>query len=370
MPLEMALWRVDGGRLRELGSSRLDQERRLEDWIVADPSVLGMQMAIIARQVQTAHGGRIDILALDADANLLVLELKRERTPRDVIAQLLDYGSWVRTLNFADLDRLSQQWQSKALPEVFESTFGAAIPETVNASHILVLVAQELDDSSERIINYLADQYGVSINAVFFSFFQDAGNELMGRAWLRDPTETIEQADSGRRAPWLGEWYVNVGEGPHRNWDDNRKYGYIGAGQGEKYSRPLRNLKVGDRLFAYMKGLGYVGYGEVVKESVPIADFTVEEVDKSLLDLPLEAPHANENSDIPALSEWTVAVKWIKAYPRGEAKTFKGVFVYRTIVCKLRDPRTLQFLHAEFGAAPEVVPPNNGIQTDNASRCR
>lgn len=352
MPLEMALWRLDGGGPRALASSRPDSERKLEDWIAADPAVLGMQVAVVARQVQTAYGGRIDILAMDADANLLVLELKRERTPRDVVAQLLDYGSWVRTLDFAELDRLSQQWQNKPLPQVFESAFGGPIPETVNTSHILVLVAEELDDSSERIINYLADQYGVSINAVFFSFFQDAGIELMGRAWLRDPAVTVEQADSRRRAPWLGEWFVNVGEGPHRNWDDNRRYGYVGAGQGEQYSRPLTKLKVGDRLFAYMKGRGYVGYGEVGREAVTIADFVVEDEGNPLLDLPLEAPNVGEHRDLPDMSEWAVAVKWIKTFPREEAKTFTGVFANQNVVCKLRDAGTLRFLHAEFGVSP------------------
>jgi hypothetical protein len=246
------------------------------------------------------------------------------------------------------------------LSAVFEAAFGAALPDTVNASHSLVLVASELDDSSERIINYLADQYDVSINAVFFRFFQDAGSELLGRAWLRDPIKTIEQAGSRRRAPWLGEWFVNVGEGRHRTWADNRRYGYIGAGQGEKYSRPLRNLKAGDRIFAYMKGLGYVGYGEVAKEAVPIADFTVEEVGKRLLELPLEAPHASENSESPTLSEWAVAVKWLKVFPREEAKTFKGAFANPNIVCKLRDQKTLEFLHTEFGVPAR--PPNNQMQ--------
>ena len=352
MPLEMALWRVDGGEPLALGSSRPDSERRLEDWISADPSILGMQVAVIGRQVPTAYGGRIDILAMDADANLLVLELKRDRTPRDAVAQLLDYGSWVRTVDFVELDRLSQQWQKKSLPQVYESVFGGPIPETVNSSHILVLVAAELDDSSERIIDYLADQR-VSINAVFFSFFEDAGIELLGRAWLRDPAVTAEQADSRRRAPWLGEWFVNVGEGPHRNWDDNRRYDYIGAGQGEQYSRPLTKLKVGDRLFAYLTGRGYVGYGEVVGEAVPIVDFVVEDQGKRLLDLPLQAPNVGEHQDLPDMSEWAVAVKWIKTFPREEAKTFTGVFANPNIVCKLSEAGTLRFLHAEFGVSPD-----------------
>jgi len=44
-------------------------------------------------------------LALDQDANLIVMELKRDKTPRDIIAQVLDYGSWVRELK---ADRLGQ----------------------------------------------------------------------------------------------------------------------------------------------------------------------------------------------------------------------------------------------------------------------
>ena len=34
------------------------------------------------------------------------------------------------------------------------------MPESLNEAHELVLVAGELDDSSERIINYLAEEYG------------------------------------------------------------------------------------------------------------------------------------------------------------------------------------------------------------------
>ena len=47
------------------------------------------------------------------------------------------------------------------------------LPETINSSHHMILVAAELDASSERIINYLADRHDISINAVFFNFLRD-----------------------------------------------------------------------------------------------------------------------------------------------------------------------------------------------------
>lgn len=350
MPFEMTLWKVAGTKLQEILVSHLDQEERLEDWIAADPSVTGMNLAILGRQVQTAFGGKIDLLALDADANCVLLELKRGRTPREVVAQLLDYGTWIKDLGYNELEQVTQRYRQRSLRTVFQETFGDTIPETVNASHNLILVASELDDSSERIITYLSEEYGVGINAVFFSIFRDGNTELLGRAWLRDPVETIERSESRKRAPWSGYWFVNVGEGDHRNWDDNRQYGYIGAGQGEKYSRPLRHLKVEDKLFAYMKGLGYVGYGEVTKEAAPIGQFVVDHLAKRILDLSLRAPRAGENKDSPNRAEWAVGVKWLLAYPREQARTFKGAFANQNIVCKLRDLKTIDFLRAEFGA--------------------
>jgi hypothetical protein len=347
MPLEMTLWRVAGSKLESISQAQLDQEQRLEEWIVKDPSILGMDIALIGRQVQTDFGSRLDLLALDRDANCVVLELKRGRTPREVVAQVLEYGAWVKNLGYNELDQIAQGWKQKSIATIFQETFGDAMPETVNSSHNLIVVASRLDDSSERIISYLSEEYGVGINAVFFTFFRENNTELLGRAWLKDPVATIDRA-ARKRLPWSGYWFVNVGEGEHRNWDDNREYDYIGAGQGEKYSRPLRHLRLGDKFFAYMKGIGYVGYGEVVKEATPISDFVVDKSGKPLLALALRAPKAAENKDSPEKSEWAVGVRWLKALPREQAKTFKGIFANQNIVCKLSDTKTLEFLMSEF----------------------
>jgi len=350
MPFEMRLWRAAGSKLQTIASPQLNDEQRLEDWIEADSSVLGMELAIFGRQVQTGFGGRIDLLALDRDANCVVLELKKGRTPREVVAQILDYAAWIKGLVYSELDQIAQDNRKKSLAVIFEDAFGEPIPEPVNADHSLVVVASKLDESSERIIKYLSDVHGVSINAVFFNFFRDEHGELLGRAWLRDPEETIEKSISKNRPPWSGYWFVNVGEGENRNWEDNRAYGYVGAGQGEKYSRPLARLKIDDRIFAYMRGEGYVGYGKITKQATPVKDFIVDSVGKPLLGLPLRAPRAAENKDFPDLAEWAVGVEWLKTFPRDEAKTFKGIFANQNIVCKLRDPKTIDFLRSQFGA--------------------
>ena len=67
------------------------------------------------------------------------------------------------------------------------------------------------------------------------------------------PTEVVERSEAKAKGPWSGLWYVNVGEGPHRSWEDMRRYKFIGAGGGEKYSGPLSRLQPGNRIVAYQK---------------------------------------------------------------------------------------------------------------------
>jgi hypothetical protein len=150
---------------------------------------------------------------------------------------------------------------------------------------------------------------------------------------------------------WAGDWFVHVGEGKTRAWADCVKYGFISAGQGVKYSDPLKRLEVGSTIHAYMAGLGYVGLGKVVQKATPIKDFTIGPENTPLLEVELQAENPGENSNNLALSEWVVGVKWLKTFPKEQARRFVGAFANQNVVCKLRNKATLEFLRKEFGWA-------------------
>ena len=97
MPVEIGIWRIDQG-LETIRFKELEQESVLQQIIAEDISVVDSRLLVIGREVSTAFGGRVDVLAIDASGNLAVIELKRNRTPREIVAQILDYGSWVRNL--------------------------------------------------------------------------------------------------------------------------------------------------------------------------------------------------------------------------------------------------------------------------------
>lgn len=236
-------------------------EERLEALIEQDPGILGDRLMIIGRQVRTDFGGRIDLLAIDADGNLQVLELKKDKTPRDVVAQALDYGLWVKSLSNDAVRKLFDEYSkvSQSFDVAYETTFGFAPPEDINSAHQLTVVAAEIDAATERIIEYLA-AYTVPINVLFFRYFEDGDRQYLARTLLLDREQTATApstgAANGTKEPWNGiDWYVSFGEtSDGRSWNDAAEYGFVSAGGGEWFSRTLRNLPGGPGLCLHPEG--------------------------------------------------------------------------------------------------------------------
>src|SRR5688572_6837539 len=102
MPVELGVWRIDG-QLARVPSVSLDLESRLEEILDRDIAIANPEWMVVGRQVITPHGGRLDLLAIDRDGNLVAIELKRDQMSRDIVTQILDYGSWVGTLRAEDI---------------------------------------------------------------------------------------------------------------------------------------------------------------------------------------------------------------------------------------------------------------------------
>jgi RecB family endonuclease NucS len=100
MPTEMKLWRIDTERPTQVPQQKLDLESRMEEWLLHDIGLISNDLLIIGQQVRTAYGGKIDLLAIDSEGNLVVLELKKDKTPRETVTQALDYASWVQDLGY------------------------------------------------------------------------------------------------------------------------------------------------------------------------------------------------------------------------------------------------------------------------------
>lgn len=353
MPVKFGLWRLDGETVHQIPSNVIASEERLETILQARLDILGLDdLFQIGRQVITDFGKRIDLLGIDAGGDLYVIELKRDRTPREVVAQTLEYGFWIQTLTLDAIRELyAKHHQGEDFDSAFTNHFEGDLPESVNTDHHLVVVASRIDPSSEQIVDYLRG-YRVPINVLFFEYLIDGDREYLARSWLSDPEVEASGGASGKKqAPWSGlDFFVAVGENQHRNWDDMRRFGFVSAGHGEKYRKAMSNLFEGARVWAAIPGTGYVGLGEVIAPAVAVADFEVEVdgVVLPILDAPLKAPNMDEEAGDPEQSEYLARVHWIDARPREQAVWEKGMFANQNVVAKLRQPFTLQRLAEVF----------------------
>ncbi|NDK32509.1 endonuclease NucS domain-containing protein [Nesterenkonia haasae] len=355
MPVEMGVWRLDGNTPRRLPRGVLPSEAELEDFLERDPSLLGEKLLVIGRQLRTPHGKLIDLLSIDEDGNLNVLELKRDKTPRDVVAQVLDYGSWVAHLDRDTITDIAQAHLNTQLEEAFDEVFDAPLPDELNNETRMTIVATELDESSERIVTFLR-QFGLPINAVFFSYFIDEGRSYLGRSWLASSQQTgaaPAARNRSKRAEWNGrDWFVTFGESSTRSWDDARKYGFVSAGGGEWYSRTLKNLPTGARIFVQIPKCGYVAVGETLAEAQPFDEALVHYQGKWTplkdLDLSADYQHPGNDAHLPEDSEFIVPVRWITSRPKSRAYWEKGMFANQNSAGKLRQQYTLDRLAAHF----------------------
>ena len=362
MPIEFGIWRIGEG-VTPVPSSPLANEEALEDILEQDLSILGLDvLLLIGRQVVTSLGKRLDLLAMDSEGNLHAIELKRGRTPRDVVAQTIDYGFWLRDLGREEIvDVFERHNEGKDFEEAYRERFDQPVPETLNESHQLVIVASELDPATERIISYVSD-YGVPVNVVFFQHFRDGDREYLARSWLIDPVDAevrpSRSATGTRRprAPWNGQdFYVSFGdgEGTHdrRRWEDAMKYGFVSGGGAPWFSRTLSMLFPSARVFACIPQLGYVGVG-IVRESVQrVADFNVTLNGQlvPILEAPLLSSNMGKGAEDDDASEYLVRVEWIKTLPKSEAFWEKRMYANQNTATRMRNLFTLERLIEHFG---------------------
>ncbi len=192
---------------------------------------------------------------------------------------------------------------------------------------------------------------------VFFRYFRDGEREYLARSWLLDETVVAPGGSGpkrgGTREPWNGhDWYVSFGEyDGGRNWDDARKYGFVSAGGRPWYSKTLRSLSVGARIFAYIPQTGYVGVGTTTGEASPFGDalVTIDGEQQKLSDQPLAGNYHHPPVGDEDTAEYVVPVEWITTRPRELAVLKKGLFANQNSACKLRQRFTLKTLYTEFG---------------------
>lgn len=344
MTIRHVIWKV-GTKPEALAASSLASEQHLEDMIVAAPEILSDEWMLIGRQENTGFGGRIDLLAIAPDGALVLIEIKRDRTPREVVAQAIDYACWVENLPSEDIISIYERFApGRVLAEDFKKRFGQTLDEdSLNHSHQIIIVAGSLDESSARIVAYLSDR-DIPINVLCFQIFTQGEEQLLSRAWLLDPGQTQTSAatkSAGPKEPWNGEFYVSFGTDEARSWDDAVKYSFVSAGGGRWYSKTLNLFSPDDRIWVRIPGSGFVGVGRVAGPPEPASSFTVptDAGEVPVLDAVKGGHYHREFVDDPERCEYFVPVNWLETVPQQRAVDELGLFGNQNTVCQPKTPK-------------------------------
>jgi hypothetical protein len=367
----MAMYDVNGNKVTH--SSQVS-ERDLEDRLEQHPHMLlDEPLTIISRQHTTDEGKRPDLIAVDGGGNLVVVELKKDRAPRDVLAQTLGYLAWARELDedainliCADYKNVADEAASFFLnPEGFE----------VRA----VMVATYFDPETERTLRMLAEA-GIPIEARYYGVPSTGGltfDDAVVVEHVKRPKTLWRDAEgltaSQRWKQWDGESYYHVlgFSGPRgRMMADALTYNFISSGdwadeQGTKGSHTglLASMPVGATVYCYGKtpeGKGYYGVALIEETARNAAEVEINST--PFHDLPLSGQYCGPHDERPngddeefkahsGSVEYVAKVRWLATRDVHDpipARLIAGAYAQQA-PCAIRRPAVVDSLKEAFG---------------------
>lgn len=195
----MPIFRLEGddssnSELIPAKETNLELESHLEDWLENSPrqTLAQEDFLWIGRQTSVTDEGNTmysDLLGVDFQGNLVIVELKKGRTPREVVAQLLEYAAWADQLSESQIREIAEnyfqtrsEFEGKTFDEVFRAVF--EMPETdefppLNRTLRLFIVAEEIPERVTRVCQFLRVSHGIDVTCLVVSIFQTESNEIL-----------------------------------------------------------------------------------------------------------------------------------------------------------------------------------------------
>jgi len=203
MATRIKTWEIIDDELKETGESMLKAARKekehLEKWIKTNPKILGEDILIIGEQVYT-KSGPLDFLGIDNSGNTVIVELKRDRLPREVLTQAIDYASDISSWGIDKLNEVCLEYSEQSLEDYISEKFeGIELEDLViNKAQRLLLVGFTVEESLSRMIEWLSSNYDLGVNAIVLNYIKtSSGDELLSKTVIIP--EEVEKAKSDKK---------------------------------------------------------------------------------------------------------------------------------------------------------------------------
>ncbi len=194
-------------------------ESHLESWLENSPWALAEGEPILWIDRQTSANVEEstifpDLLGLDSEGNLVIVELKRSKTPREVVAQLLEYAAWAKELSDDQIQEIAATYfqtvkKETTLQDAFSEMFEDEMP-ALNRRLRLFVVAGEISRRILQVCRFLRTSHNMDINCLAVSTFQTESGEVLVNTEAKIGDEDIVAPKAAKQnasliARWSGD---------------------------------------------------------------------------------------------------------------------------------------------------------------------
>jgi hypothetical protein len=189
-----------------LGDAGLRERNHLQEWVLADPHILGEDTMVVTSEFASWAGAggakdedRLDVLGLLNDGRLVVAELKRGAAPHSAHMQALNYAARASLFDTEELTKAYRAFRKSRGETLSAEEAGERLrahapqlsDETLKDSPRIVLVATDFDRNLTTTAAFLI-RHELEIQFVRVQAYRTTGGEVLITASRVFPPEEME----------------------------------------------------------------------------------------------------------------------------------------------------------------------------------
>jgi len=168
-------------QLKESDFSSLNILERydIQEWLEKRVDIVGEDLLLISKELPLQTGLRLDLLAIDKSGNLVVIELKRNSSDRNIEFQAIKYASFCSTLLRDDIVRIHSEYLNISIDEASNriSEYINVDLNEINQDQRIILVALDFHSDIVSSVLWLRD-YEINIECLRIKPFVDNNGEI------------------------------------------------------------------------------------------------------------------------------------------------------------------------------------------------
>lgn len=155
-------------------TKNLKERYDMQEWIEKNPEILEEDILIIQKEYILPSGKRLDLLAIDRSAKIVILELKRDDSGDEVEWQAIKYASYCSRFSrdeivdiYANYAKITNE-ESLSKIEEFVEDFQA-----LNREQRIILISKQFHSDVASAAFWLREKYNLDIKCVKLIPFVD-----------------------------------------------------------------------------------------------------------------------------------------------------------------------------------------------------